>query len=165
MLIPRIFLVAGIAAALGAVPALAQDKASRQEAQFTGFLARHGDPAATLARERGFHQALLAHDLRWIKAQAKEFQPEITQFVRNAEDLARESPDKIVVMGACHHASFALHEAMARVARQGLPRRMPAQVDEVVPLSTRERFVENMRRCELVKRLPRSERLIGAGLT
>ena len=165
MPIPRIFLIAGIAAALCAWPALAQDKAPRQEVQFTDFLERHGDPVATLAREREFHLALLAHDLRWIKAQAQKFQTELAQFVRNTESLARESPDKVVVMGTCHYASFTLHEAMARVARQGLPRRMPAQIDEVVPLPTRERFVENMRRCELIKRLPRSERLIGAGLT
>jgi hypothetical protein len=146
-------------------PVFANDKLSRQEAQFRAFLVRHGDPEKTLLREREFHQALLGRDLKSIRTQAKQFESELKEFKRNAEDLSRESPDTTYVMGSCHYASFALHEAMVLVDRQGLPRKLPEKIDEVVPLPTRERFVENMRRCELVRRRPHSERLIGAGLT
>jgi hypothetical protein len=146
-------------------PVFAYDKLSRQEAQFRAFLVSHGDPEKTLLNEREFHQALLGRDLKSIRAQAKQFVSELREFKRNADDLSRGSPDATYVMGSCHYASFALHEAIVLVARQGLPRKSPEKIDEVVPLSTRERFVENMRRCELVRRQPHSERLIGVGLT
>ena len=153
----------GVAVCLG--PVFAQDKLSRQEAQFRAFLVRHGDPEKTLLREREFHQAILERDLKSIRARAQQFESELKEFMHNAENLARASPDGAYVMGTCHYASLALHEAMVLVARQGLPRKLPKKIDEVVPLETRERFVENMRRCELVRQLPRSERLIGAGLS
>ena len=157
--------MASFAVAVCIGPVIAQDKLPRQEAQFRAVLARHGDPEKTLLREREFNQALLGRDLKSIRAQAKQFESELKEFKRNAEDLSRGSPDATYVMGACHYASFALHEAMVLVARQGLPRKFPEKIDEVVPLPTRERFVENMRRCELVRRLPVSDRLIGVGLT
>lgn len=126
------------------------------------LVARHGDYAKLLEREQAFWQALNTKDSAWIQRETDQFLKQdfpLLQSVRSggAPNLAGE-------LGACHYASIALSQAIAAAADRGFPNPMPRRPDFLVPPDIRETFVENIHRCEMIKRHPRSKRLVGAGL-
>lgn len=150
--------LACLLATLAAASAQASDLTPAQQA----VLKKHGDYPSLLKVELDFRRALGEHDLKWLQNTATDFRQNDLPVLQEAEAL--RDANFAFAMGACHEASVVLHQGILAVARRGLPRRVPAQADEVVPLEIREQFVDHMRRCELIKRQPRTERKIGAGL-
>lgn len=149
--------------ALCCTPTAAQTNATPSlPADQTALLARHGNYAKLLEREQAFWQALNTKDSAWIQRETDQFLKQDFPLLQSARSGG--APNLAGELGACHYASIALSQAIAAAADRGFPNPMPRRPDFLVPPDIRETFVENIRRCEQIKRHPRSKRLVGAGL-
>jgi hypothetical protein len=141
---------------------LAQPATVALPAEHATFVERHGNYPQLLEREKAFWQALNDQDATWIQRETDQFLSQdfpILQAARSGENMVLAS-----ALEPCHYASISLSQAIAAASDRGFPRPMPRRPDFLVPPDIRQTFVENIRRCELVKQHPRSRRLIGAGL-
>jgi hypothetical protein len=126
------------------------------------FVERHGNYPQLLEREKAFWQALNDQDSTWIQHETDQFLSQDFPLLQAAR--SGESMDLAFALGPCHYASISLSQAIAAASDRGFPRPMPRRPDFLVPPDIRQTFAENIRRCELIKRHPRSKRLVGAGL-
>lgn len=142
--------------------AWAQSASTALPAAQAALVERHGNYPQLLEREKAFWQALNSQDSAWIQRETDQFLQQDFPLLQAAR--TGEASELALALGPCHYASIALSQAIAAAADRGFPSPMPRRADFLVPPDIRENFVENIRRCELIKRHPRSKRLVGAGL-
>lgn len=151
---------AAVVAAMIAVAAFAPD-AARAAADVDAFLAASGDPQTTLALEKTAADALARSDRKWF-ARTARLETKPLNRALSAIESAKRAPEDALKIGPCNLAWLTLRSYIVRTARDsaGLPK--SASLADAAPKDVANLFAEQMSRCELVKRLPRGKRLIGA---
>jgi hypothetical protein len=135
--------------------------------QIDAFLARISDIDATLKLEREAYDAVHRKDKKWFAEQASIIKrDDLPIFKRIASIQDQVTTDIALRMGACHYAGISIRGVIGagfENARKGraLSNATRSSAPEAKKVSIADEFAENIQRCERVKRLPRSQRLIG----
>jgi hypothetical protein len=131
------------------------------------FLTRISDVEETLKLERAVSETVKRNDKKWFIEQAKVINrddlPLMKRLTGNKDKL---STDVALRMGPCHYAGLMIRtvirvgeaNAIQNKPLSNATRSRPPESDDA---SNADDFAEQMQRCERVKRLPRSTRLIG----
>jgi hypothetical protein len=131
---------------------------ARSASEFDTFVAEHGDGRTALTLERQLASAAGRGDQRWFREAARGREPLVRRI--HAEAKAR-GPEGALAIGPCHLAWLSLQALVVRTARASSTATGPAAVGAAIPSDVAALAAEHLNRCEVVKRLPRSPRLIG----
>jgi hypothetical protein len=139
------------------------------DAKITKFFNRHNNYQKTLALEKDFYEALKTRNKQWLIDQSADFL--LNDFpIANAAVTQKQSPENKALqelalkMGPCEYASLSLYSAIAARSEKAFPKKMPAKLDNLIDQNMLDQFSEHMRRCELVYKHPKTQRLIGKTL-
>ncbi len=139
---------------------LAAASPARAQSPFDAFVARSSDPQPTLRLEKAAAAALSRNDRGWFAAAPRREERPLNRAL-SAIEATKQNPPDATKVGPCNVAWLTLRSWIVRTS--GDARALPknAQLSEAAPQDIANMFAENMNRCELVKRLPRTRRLIG----
>jgi hypothetical protein len=123
------------------------------------FIARHADYAAILEAESRIAQAIKSNDTKFLIDAGKRFEKDTLPFT---EEKHPEHQAIALRLGPCHYASILILGLPQRIASElaAQPKRKAVRVKALVPEDIVAMFVEHIGRCERIKRLPKSVRLI-----
>ena len=140
---------------LSAISAHAQN--AQLSATAERFIAAHSDHAATLVAEERMCEAIVNNDSAFFFAAADKAAKETLPLMRSDNP---EFASLALRLGPCEYASIQMSLIGYAVASdiRKIKRAKPINIQSLLPSEMLESFEEQTRRCELVKRLPKSVR-------
>ena len=126
------------------------------------FLRRMSDVGETLRLEKAFAVSIKTNNRRWLSQTAQRFEGEdVPMMIRLLDNAGDQFKETALKMGPCHYSGLTIRIAVMQARAKQLTIGKNASVGQAVDQEANDNYAEQIRRCELVERLPRSNRLIG----